>query len=248
VRAGARVSDELPDLDTEWRVQARWLAAEREWDFSRAYDHIMVGYLMEGDCRPLLDLILRQARAPGLPASRYIAAMIDGEQRARLQQAVFPYVMHIVQNQRRGRPKTQETHSCTMRSGLTLVVGLRALGEGRMPPLLFWSNLAAAIDFEAYKRDKGTDFPWRAKLVRTDGRKGRPRDPGLPLRNFTLAALVSEKRKPGAKYEDAVEQVRADIEKQGAADNWKGWIEKQTIRDAYDALTSKKRRKGSEER
>jgi len=167
--------------------------------------------------------------------------MIDSEQRARLQQAQFPYVMRIVPNRERGRPKTQKT-------AYWLTVGLFALAEKRMPPMPFWFALAVAIDFEGYKRDKGTDFPWKAKLVRTGGQRGRPKDPGIPMRNLALAAFVSEKMERGAKYEDAVEQVRVDIGKQGTLENWKGWIETQTIRDAYDAVASKKRRDGSRER
>jgi hypothetical protein len=232
------VTEELPDADTDWRVEARQLAEARAWDYFRAYDLVTVRYLTEGDSRPLLDLILRRSRAPGLPASRYIAAMIDSEQRTRLQQAEFPYVMRIVPNRGRGRPRTEQTAPW-------LSLGLRALAEERMPAMPFWFSLAAAIDFEGYERDKGMDFPWRAKLVRTDGRRGRPRDPGIPMRTLALATFVSEKMERGAKYEDAVEQVRADIEKQGAAEKWNGWIETQTIRDAYDGVKSKMRRGGN---
>jgi hypothetical protein len=235
------VTEELPDADTDWRVEAGRLAEAREWGFFRAYDHVAMRYLMEGDCRPLLDLILRQRRAPGFSIARYIAAMIDGEERARFPRVEFPYVIRITRSRGRGRPKIEPPIAW-------LTAGLRSLAEARMPAMRFWFYLAAAIDFEGYRRDKRADFLWRAKLVRTDGRRGAPRNPDLPMRNIALASFVSEKMEQGAKYEDAIAQVRADIGKQGAAENWKGWVETQTIRDAYDAAASKKRRDGGAER
>jgi hypothetical protein len=62
-------SESSPDLDTGWSGSAWDLAEVRGWDFQRAFDWVLAGYLMEGDCRPLLDLILRQKRAPGMRAT-----------------------------------------------------------------------------------------------------------------------------------------------------------------------------------
>ena len=182
----AENSESSPDLDTGWRGSARDLAAHRGWDFQRAFDWVLVGYLMEGDSRPLLDLILRQKRPPGVRVTQYIAALIDRRFRALFPNPIFPYELRLVENRGRGRPRKGSAPTTATEPNLggggepicpsaaeslqALYAGLRAIGEGRRPESSFWLVLAGALDFDGYKRDKGGNFPLKAKLVQSDGR------------------------------------------------------------------------------
>jgi hypothetical protein len=233
-----------PDLDTSWLGSAQDLAIARNWHFWRAFDHVLVKYLMDGDTRPLLDLIFRQKRTPSLRVGEYIAAMIDRRFLARFPDPNFPYEIRIKENRRPGRPRNGATARLSAdECQQTLATGLRAIEEGRLPVRDFWLDLATAIDFDGSKRNKCANFPLRAELVRTDGRNGRRKDPSLLRRKFALAAFVAERMENGAKYDQAVEEVRTEIENVGKAQKWKGWVGSQTIRDAYDQVNPKNKNK-----
>jgi hypothetical protein len=244
-RAG-RVGEALPDIDTPWRLEARLLADMREWTFPSAYDRVLVRYLLHGHCGPLVDLILRQRRAPGLAESQYIAAMIDRGLRSQFREPNFPFEIGFDQNRRRGRPANG--HIAVSKEALShLFAGLGLLGEGRMPAMPFWDTLAGALAVESHKRGtmpglRGTvEFPLKAKLVRADRRKVHGQNPELPMRDFLIATAMAEKMEQGLKYDQAKSDVLRDIDRQAAVENWKGpRFGEETVRKAYDTAARRK--------
>jgi hypothetical protein len=232
--------DMLPDIDTPWRLSARELAEIRGWDFFRAYDHVVVNYLLSaGDVRPLLDLILRLRRAPGNRATEYIGAMIDRRLKVKFPNDEFLFDIGFEENRKRGRPSRHPNAFFRDTVCVTLVAGLNAIERDASPGWLFWTYLAAALDHEGYGRSKGANFPIKAKTQAVAGRKGRRRDPEIMRRNIVLASAVSDAMRSGCKYESAITDVLAEIERQGQAEQWKAWVGRQTIRDAYDGFAAK---------
>jgi len=251
------VSEELPDAANGWRCEALELHKKRGWEFSRAYDHVLVRYLAAGDARPLLDLICNLRRAPGRRAGELIAAITDGkplldridglsdlppiDTRGRLRHCAPLYAIRISERRGRGRPKAEAEDAAKGEICLSLVLGFCALATAKWPPKGFWPHFAAALDFEGYERSTGRPFPFKAEPVRTDGGTGRTRDPELEMRDKALHFAVAKKIE-GLKYEAAIEAVRADTEAQHKAGDRGGWPERATIRAAYDKLSARGRK------
>jgi hypothetical protein len=249
------VSEELPDCINAWRFDAWKLHKSRGWDFYRAYDHVLVRYLSAGNPSPLLDLILRLHRIPGRRVAKFLAAITDGQPlldgdsdfsdlpltqyKSRFRHCKPQYEIRISERRGRGRPgPDDETRSETR---WRLAAGFLGLADGKRPPDSFWLNFANALFPERYVRWNGQPFPFKAKLVRTDGGLGRPSDPGLEARDEVLAALMARKIEDGLHYKIAVDEVRREIEAQARAERALGKtaigvVGPETIRAAYDRL------------
>ena len=207
---------------TAWGIEALWLAEARNWPPYRAFDHVLLRYLDQGDFRPLLCL-LQHGKIPGGGVLRCLAAMIDPEFRARFPNASFPYEIRFEVSRKRGRPKGYT-------SGITSAVvvywvfnaGVTAMKDGHRPVDLFWKQLADALDHDAYRQARGEAFPLKAKLVRTDGVKGRHRHPELGMRDRALAWSMSEAIKQGTNYEKALDDVASQCN-----------VSRELVRNAY---------------
>jgi len=256
------VTDELPDAANGWRFEAWEIHKRRGWNFYRAYDHVLVRYLAAGDARPLLDLICNLRRQPGRQAREFVAAITDGEallervdgisdlprieMRRKFRHCNPLYAIRISEHRGRGHPAPDDPFKSERR--LALVFGFCSLATGLPPQATFWPDLAAAFDLEGYEqRSKGRPFPFKAKLVRTDGGTGRSRDLELETRDKVLHAAVAKKIEGGRGYKAAVEEVRREIEEQARAERALGKVvigavESGTIRAAYDTLSRRGRK------
>ena len=258
VRHEVRVSEELPDAVNGWRTEASVLHKQRNWEYWRAYDHVVVRYLAAGHARPLLDLILNLKRQPRRRTSEFIAAITDGkalldqisglsdlplvQMRGRFRHCVPTFEIRISERRGRGRPKPGPEDAAKAEIRLILVCGFGALAAGIPASDAFWSALAAALDPKRHERSIGRPFPFKAELVRTDGGIGRPRDPELRARDQVFHASVREKMAAGTKYEFAIKDALADLEAQRKAEGWTKEFKPKIIRDAYDRTARKGRR------
>jgi hypothetical protein len=146
VRAGVAAVNQLPDAINGWRFEAWKLHKGRGWDFYRAYDHVLVRYLLSGDARPLLDLILLQKRLPGPRVGEFIASITDGQPlldavfgsvsdvqmidvRGRFRNRILPVEIRITENRGRGRPKVTLDDQFERDIRLRLVRGFCALAS-----------------------------------------------------------------------------------------------------------------------
>jgi hypothetical protein len=252
------VSEELPDAVNGWRVEASVLHKRRGWDFYRAYNHVLVRYLAWGDARPLLDLILNLKRQPRRRAAEFVAAITDGkalidhippisnlptiDTRSRFRHCAPLYEIRISERRERGRPKTGPEDVARSEIRLILVCGFGALAVGIPASDGFWFALAAALEPERHERSTGIPFPFKAELVRTDGRLGRRKDLELQAQSRAFHAAVLEKRAAGSKYEFAITDVLADLEAQRKAEGWTKEFKPKIIKDAYDRIARKSRR------
>lgn len=243
------MSEELPDAVNGWVVEALKLHKKRGWDFNRAYNHVLVRYLARGHARPLLYLILVLKQPPGRRTGEFIAAITNGkalidqiaaisdlppiDTRGRFRHCAPMFEIRISERRGRGRPKAGPDDAAKREIRLHLLRGLRELATDKRPLEQFWFGLARALCLDQ-------TFPFEAKLVRTDGKLGRTRDPELAIRDEALHFAVAKKIGDGLKYEAAVEAVRADIEAQHKAGDQGGWPEPGTIRAAYDKLNPKR--------
>ena len=251
----------MPDANDAWRFEAWKLVKARGWDFYRAYDHVLLRYLVAGNPWPLLDLIIRLRRSPGQRAAEFIAAITDGQPlldriseisdltltdfRSRFRHCKPQYEIRIGERRGRGRPGPDDAINSEIRS--RLVVGFSALGGGKQPPKSFWIDLAVALFPRGYVRWKGQPFPFKAELVRTDGGLGRPPDPELEARDEVLAAAMARMIEGGLPYKAAVEEIRREIEAQAEAERALdhvaiGLVGPGTIRAAYDRLSRRGRK------
>jgi hypothetical protein len=249
------------DCINAWRFEASKLHKGRGWDSYRASDHVLVRYLAAGDARPLVDLLLNLSGQPGRRASEFIAAITDGREllnlitgnsdlplidvRARFRHCAQPYEIRISERRGRGRPKAGPEDATNSEICLRLGFGFAGLAERKRPPREFWIDFAKALRFGEYG---GQPFPFKAKVVRTDGRLGRRRDPGLEARDEALHFFVAKKIEGGMKkYEDALEEVRREIEALCKADRALGHaeiglVERGTIRASYDRWSRRRRK------
>ena len=225
------MSEKQADAVNGWRAEAWEIHKRRGWDFYRAYNHVLVRYLARGDARPLLYLILNLRRQPRRWVSEFIAAITDGkalidqiaaisdlplvDTRSRFRHCAPLYEIRISERRRRGRPKAEVEDARRSEIRLSLACGFGALAAGLSASNRFWTDLATAFDFEGYERSKGRPFPFKAELVRADGKTRRPRDPELEARAKALHAAVTKKIEGGLKYDAAVEEVRVEIEARG---------------------------------
>jgi hypothetical protein len=256
VRAADPAIGQLPDCINAWRLEAWKLHKGRSWDFYRAYDHVLVRYLSTGNPWPLLDLILRLRRIPGRRAAKFLAAITDGhplldglskisdlpltEFRGRFRHCKTQYEIRICE--RRGAGRLGPDDPTKSETRWRLFAGFSGGADGKRPPNAFWIDFVNALFPERYVRWKGKPFPFKAKLVRTDGYIGRPSNPELEARDEVLGALVARKIEDGVPYKNAVDQVRREIEAQARAERALGKVAigvvgSGTIRAAYDRLS-----------
>jgi hypothetical protein len=205
------MEDDIPlPPDTGWGTEMRQLMKDRGHDFDQACDRVLLGYLIQGDPRPLLDL-LKHRKTPGSGVLRYLAAMIDPEFRARLPKGPFLFEIRFEERRKRGRPESHKSgiHFADFRE--VLKADTTAMVEGRQPDDGFWKFLwhclSSTLEPERYLKAFGKDFPFRAKLARTDGSKGRHQNPELGMRDRGLAWFVSEAIAQGKKYDAALDEV-----------------------------------------
>ena len=207
------MSEKQADAVNGWRAEAWEIHKRRGWDFYRAYNHVLVRYLARGDARPLLDSILNLRRQPRRWVSEFIAAITDGkalidqiaaisdlplvDTRSRFRHCAPLYEIRISERRRRGRPKAEVEDARRSEIRLSLACGFGALAAGLSASNRFWTDLATAFDFEGYERSKGQPFPFKAELVRADGKTRRPRDPELEARAKALHAAVTKKIEGG---------------------------------------------------
>ncbi len=250
------MSEELPDAVNGWRVEAWVLHKRRGWDFYRAYDHVLVRYLAAGHARPLLDLIHNIGRPPGRRAGEFIAAITDGQAlidrigglcdlplidtRSRFRHCAPMFEIRISERRGRGHPKAGPDDAAKSEIRLHLLLGFSALATDILPPEQFWIGLAKALSFNE-KKCLDQAFPFKARFVRTDGRKGRPRDPELQARDQVFHAAVRKKMAAGSKYEFAISDALADLEEQRKAEGLTKEFKPKIIRDAYDRIVRKSR-------
>jgi hypothetical protein len=252
------VSEELPDAVNGWRVEALILHKRRGWDFYRAYNHVLARYLTRGDARPLLDLILNLRRQPRRWVSEFIAAITDGEAlidqiaaisdlppidtRSWFRHCSPMFEICISERRGRGRPKAEVEDARRREIRLILVCGFGALAAGIPASDGFWFALAAALEPKRHERSTGRPFPFKAELVRTDGRLGRLRNPELQARDQVFHAAVRKKMAAGSKYEFAINDSLADLEAQRKVEGWTKKFKPKIIRNAYDRMARKRRR------
>ena len=216
---GKGVSEELPDAVNGWRVEALKLHKQRGWNYYRAHNHVLVRYLVGGDARPLLDLIVNMKRQPRRRAGEFIAAITDSatlidridwlpdlptiDMRRRFRHCSPKFEIRISERRGRGHPQAGPDNTGKSEIWLELLRGFIALATDKWPLEQFWRHLAIALSFNE-GRCLDQTFPVEAKLVRTDGRSGRRRDPELQVRDQVFHAAVHEKMAAGSKYEFAI--------------------------------------------
>jgi hypothetical protein len=125
---------------------------------------------------------------------------------------------------------------------LFLCAGTLTLAKGRNPGPRFWDCLIRALNAEAHWWPQSR-FPVRAKLVRTDGRKGREKEPELEIRSRVLASFVQARVDCGDGYDAAITLTHEDLIETGKAEGCTGKIGRKTVKDAYDAHAKTKRKK-----
>jgi hypothetical protein len=241
------MEDDIPlPPESGWGIEIRQLMKERAYDFDRSFAHVMERYLSEGDTRPLMDLLGRGAR-PREPAFPCLAAMLDPANEARPESVKIRYRFAFYKNRKPGRPKEAdaERRNTLMRSVFWILkIGAKAMSENRSPDERFWLCLGRALATKTCR----SDFPWTAKLVRVDGRKGRRRDPELEKRDEVLAWFVEKHFERAGGYESAIRTTHEMIEKTAEEEGWRQTrgekrIREKTIKDAYDARSNGKRPK-----
>jgi hypothetical protein len=228
--------DEI-DPNSAWAGAALLIAKKLGVDFYHALDRIVVRFLIDGDVRPLVE-VLAVGREPGLRAAQFIGGMLDEHLRATIPADSAPrFKINIVDNRGRGKPSEKAIKRAKARRE-QIETGLRLLRNGRQAYRLFWITLRKALD-------PAPDFPLRAELVRIDGGTGRPSDPELSIRDFVLATLMEEKMAKKSKYEDPAADVLAYIEEQAADEGWTGKVGEETIRKAYNQRFGNPKKRGS---
>lgn len=214
--------------NSAWSLASRLIADRDGVDFYHALDRVIVYWLINGDSRPLIEL-LAHGREPGLRTAQFIGGMLDERLRATIPADIAPrFRIDIVDNLRRGKPSKKMIARARARRQ-QIETGLRLLRDGRPAYRLFWITLRRAFD-------QALDFPLRAEIVRIDGGTGRPANPELPIVAVVLANLMKDKIEQGTKYQFAAADVLADIKKQAAHEGWTGKIGEETIRKAYNDL------------
>jgi hypothetical protein len=210
---------------TGWGVEALKIADELGGDPYRAFDRVLIRYLIGGDVRPLLHL-LDHGKVPGIGAQRYIAAMISPEYRTQFPEVAFPYDIRFDENRRRGRPKLEQLDTRAPVLCAILQKGINTITSGHVPDARFWNalllSLMAVHDPIQYRKQFGNDFPLKAKLRRTSPSKGRVRNPEFVVRDRALAWFVRESMKRGTTYEAALKEI---------GDH--NCVSKETVRNAY---------------
>jgi hypothetical protein len=163
------------------------------------------------------------------------------QMRRRFRHCAPMFEIRISERRGRGRPKAGPDDTAKNEIRLDLLRGFIALATDKWPLEQFWRDLAIALSFnEGMCLDQ--TFPFEAKLVRTDGRLGRLRDPELQARDQVFHAAVREKMEAGSKYEFAISDALADLEAQRKAEGWTKKFKPKIIKDAYDRIARKSRR------
>ena len=223
---------DIPFQPSGWDTEARQLIGEEGCTPKHAVETVTLRYLRAGDYRPLLDSVQR-GHTHGGQVKALLTAMFDRKYRSG--NSLSPrYEFRFELVRHRGRPKRVQTLD---RIFLCLCRGVHEFAEGREPRRMFWHYLFAALDPDyrsMIERDLNAPCPWRAKLQPIKGGSGRRCDPELPMRDKVLAWMVQQSIDHGEKYESAIEDTIAAIEKDGKEERWRAWITKRTVRNAYD--------------
>jgi hypothetical protein len=113
--------------------------------------------------------------------------------------------------------------------------GKETMAHGKDPGVVFWRYLLAALDAEYREFFQGIgSFPFRARVQRVDGGRGRRSDPELAMRNKVLAQFVKQEIDRGSKYEWAIVDVVEALGKFKQEEGWRGRLPKlTTVREAY---------------
>jgi hypothetical protein len=223
---------DIPFQLSGWDTEARQLIAEDGCTVGHAVETVTLRYLRAGDYRPLFDSVMR-GHTCGTQVKAFLAAMFDPKHRSGDSLSPrYEFGFKLVRD--RGRPEQIQTFD---RIFLTLWRGVQELAEGREPLRMFWRYLLAALDPDyrsIIERDINKPFPWRAKVQPIGGGRGRRCDPELPMRDKVLAWMVQQSIDHGEKYESAMADTIATIEKDRKEERWRGSITKRTVRNAYD--------------
>lgn len=239
------MEDDLPlKPDTSWGTEVRRMMRERSLTFDEACAIVLKEYLNRGHGAPLVDLVLRGGAEPGEAARAIIAPMISWSAEA-APEAGIRYRFGFEERRAVGRPTVRKSSDADPQKSevlRTLAIGAVLLEEGRRPNWRFWHYLTRAMNEEGqWKPD--LHFPIKARLFRTDGTRGREKEPELEIRSWVLASFVQARIDGGDPYDAAITLAHEELIQMGKAEGRTKEIGWKTVKDAYDAHAKAKRNK-----
>jgi hypothetical protein len=198
-----------PETEWEFEVVRRMLAGE---DKETALAGVIELFFDAANPVALVGAIEKGLAIPA-PTRRRIAALFEKEPRSNEPVNV---ILEIKSPRREG----------------VIADGLRdffwaaydALAEGRDPGQDFWRVLALGLraGHPKYWGGRPLEAPVKMRLRFRDKRRGRPPKPERSINQAILGDLMARERASGTQYKSAAFNVRAEIQRQAAAENWEG--------------------------